>query len=72
MKVKMEFVPKDERKGDLMDMYAVAVPGQKVPEWACLQKDPEQLKMLEDSMKATLGFIKNRYSLDNSVKARGW
>lgn len=72
MKINMEFVPKEDRKGDLMDMYGVAVPGQQVPEWACLQKDPEQLKMLEDAQNATLGFIEKRYGLDNSLKTRGW
>lgn len=72
MKVKMEFMPKEERKGDLMDMYAVAVPGQEVPEWACLQKNPEQLKAVEESTKASVDFIKKRYGIDNSPEVRGW
>lgn len=72
MKVKMKFVPKEERKGDLMDMYAVAVPRQKVPKWACLQKDPKEMEFVENSMKATTEFIKNRYGIDNSPEVRGW
>jgi len=72
-KVKFEFVPQEERKGDLMDMYAVAaVPGEKAPEWACLQKDPKAMEFVESSMEATLEFIKNRYGVDNSPEARGW
>jgi len=72
-KVKFEFVPKGKRKGDLMDLYAVAaVPGEKVPEWACLQKDPQVMEFVENSMKATLEFINSRYGIDNSLEARGW
>lgn len=72
MKVKMEFVPQEHRKGDLMDMYAVAVPGQKVPEWACLQKNPKELEFVRKSVKDTVEFIKRRYGVDNSPEARGW
>lgn len=72
MKVKMEFMPKEQRRGDLLDMYAVAVPGQKVPEWACLQKDPKELEFVEKSMKNTIEFIKARYGKDNSLEVRGW
>ena len=72
MKVKMEFVPKEERRGDLMDMCAIAVPGLKVPEWACLQKDPKQLESVENYRRDTIEFIKNRYGIDNSPEARGW
>jgi len=50
----------------------VAVPGQKVPEWACLQKNPKELESLEASMKKTIEFIKKRYGVDNSPKVRGW
>ena len=71
-KVKIKFVPKEQRKGDLTDCYAVAVPGQKVPEWACLQKDPEKLESLEASMRQTIQFIKKRYGIDNSPEVRGW
>jgi len=71
-KVKIEFVPKEQRKGDLTDCYAVAVPGQKVPEWAALQKDPKELESLEASMKQTTEFIKRRYGVDNSPEVRGW
>jgi len=71
-KVKIEFVLKEQRKGDLTDCYAVPVPGQKVPEWACLQKDPKELESVEASMKKTIGFIKKRYGLDNSPEVRGW
>jgi len=72
-KVKFEFVPKEERKGDLMDVYAVAaVPGEKAPEWACLQKDAKQMEYVENSMKSSLEFVKNRYGLDNSPESRGW
>jgi hypothetical protein len=72
MKVKMEFMPKEKRKGDLMDMYAVGVLGQKIPEWACLQKDPKELEFLERSMKNTIEFTKKRYGIDNSAGVRGW
>lgn len=71
--VKMEFVPKEKRKGDLMDMYAVAaVEDEKVPEWACLQKDARELEFVESSMKGTLEFVKKRYGIDNSPNVRGW
>ncbi len=69
-KVRMEFKPQKERKGDLMDMYAVAIPGQELPAWAVLQRDKQQLKMLDEATSATSRFIKNRYGLDNSN--RGW
>lgn len=69
-KVNLQFKPKKERKGDLMDMFAVAVPGQKVPEWAVLQRDKKQLKRLDEATTATARFINNRYGLDNSK--RGW
>ncbi len=72
MKVKMEFVPEEERKGDLMDMYAVAIPGQEVPEWACLQKDPKELEFVERSRQETMEFVKRRYGVDNSPEVRGW
>jgi len=56
-----------------MDMYAVAaVPGEKPPEWACLQKDPKEMEFVEKSMKATVEFIKDRYGVDNSPEVRGW
>jgi len=69
-KVNLKFRPKAERKGDLMDMYAVAVPGQKVPKWAVLQSDEKQLNRLDEATAATTEFIKKRYGLDNSK--RGW
>ena len=72
-KVNIEFAPREKRKGDLMDLYAVAaVPGEKPPSWACLQKDPREMKFLENSLKATLEFINDRYGVDNSPGARGW
>jgi uncharacterized OB-fold protein len=72
-KVNIEFMPKKSRKGDLMDLYAVAaVPGEKPPEWACLQKDTREMESVENSMKATLKFIKDRYGVDNSPQTRGW
>lgn len=72
-RVKFEFVPEEKRKGDLMDMYAVAaVPGEEAPEWACLQKDPRELEFVEKSAKATVDFIKERYGVDNSPEVRGW
>jgi uncharacterized protein len=69
-KVRLEFHPRKERKGDLMDMFAVAVPGQTIPKWAVLQSDKKQLKKLDEATSATLQFIKNRHGLDNS--RRGW
>jgi hypothetical protein len=69
-KVKLEFKPKKERKGDLMDLYAVAIPGQKIPKWAVLQGDAVQLKRLDEATKSTGEFIKKRHGVDNSK--RGW
>ena len=69
-KVRLVFRPKKERKGDLMDMYAEAVPGQKPPAWAVLQRDKQQLQKLDEATSATAQFIKNRYGMDNST--RGW
>jgi len=72
-KVNIEFVPEGERKGDLMDLYAVAaIPDEKPPEWACMQRDTKEMEFVENSMKATLGFVKNRYGTDNSPELRGW
>ena len=72
-KVNIEFIPRKSRKGDLMDLYAVAaVPGEKPPEWACMQKDTREMESVENSMKATLKFIKDRYGVDNSPQTRGW
>jgi hypothetical protein len=72
-KVNIKFIPRKSRKGDLMDLYAVAaVPGEKPPEWACLQKDTREMESVENSMKATLKFIKDRYGVDNSPQTRGW
>jgi len=57
----------------LMDLYAVAaVPDEKPPEWACLQKDPKEMEFVEKSTKATQEFIKDRYGIDNSPETRGW
>jgi len=71
-KVEIKFVPKEERKGDLMDLYGVAVPGQKVPEWSCLHKNPRDMEMLQESMKKTLEWVKKRYGIDNRPEVRGW
>jgi hypothetical protein len=72
-RVKFEFVPEKERKGDLMDVYAVpAIQDEKAPEWSCMQKDREQMEALEDAVKATQEFIKVRYNIDNSPEVRGW
>jgi hypothetical protein len=72
MKVNIEFIPEDERKGDLMDLYGVAEPDQEVPEWSCLHKNPRDLEMLQESMDQTRSWVKKRYGLDNDPEVRGY
>lgn len=63
---------RDERKGELMDIYAVPVPGQKPPEWSCLHKDPKLIEDLEKNLEGVYKFMEKRFGIKKEDIQKKW
>ena len=62
---------RDKRMGELMDMYAVPVEGQKIPEDSCLN-NPEYTKDVERDLKSTYAFLEKRFGLKREDIEKRW
>jgi len=68
--VKIKF--RGERRGELMDIYAVPIPGQKPPEWSCLHRDPRALKDLERDLEKVYKFLEERFGIKKDDVVKRW
>jgi hypothetical protein len=68
--VKIKF--RGERRGELMDIYAVPIPGQKPPEWSCLHRDPKALKDLERDLEKVYKFLEERFGIKKDDVVKRW
>lgn len=69
---KVEIRFREERKGDLMDIYAVPVEGQAIPEDSCLSRNPRNIKDLERDMENTYDFLNKRFGIKREEIERRW
>ncbi|TDA33316.1 MAG: hypothetical protein DSO02_00350 [Hadesarchaea archaeon] len=69
-KVNIRF--REERKGELMDIYAVPVPGQEPPEWSCLHRDPKAIEDLERNLEETYRFLEERFGITKEMVVKRW
>ncbi|MBE0480966.1 MAG: Zn-ribbon domain-containing OB-fold protein [Dehalococcoidia bacterium] len=69
---KLEIRFREERKGDLMDIYAVPVPGQAVPKRSCLHMNPEYVKDLERNLEYTYSFLEKRFGIKKEEVKKRW
>jgi uncharacterized OB-fold protein len=68
---KVEIRFRDTRNGELMDMYAVPVPGQKIPEDSCLN-NPAYLKDLSQNLEGTYAFLNKRFGFKKEDIEKRW
>jgi hypothetical protein len=68
---KVEIKFRDKRMGELMDMYAVPVKGQKIPEDSCLN-NPEYLKDLERDLQGTYAYLEKRFGMKKEDIEKRW
>ncbi|MGD2251224.1 MAG: Zn-ribbon domain-containing OB-fold protein [Candidatus Methanofastidiosia archaeon] len=68
-KVKIKF--RDTRKGELMDIYAVPVKGQKIPDDSCLNNH-KYITDLERDLQRTYTFLEERFNLKKEDIESRW
>lgn len=68
-KVDIKF--RDRRMGELMDMYAVPVKGQKIPEDSCLN-NPAYIKDMEKNLEQTYAFLEKRFGMKKADIEKRW
>ena len=61
-----------ERKGDLMDIYAVPLEGLVIPENSCLHRDPKNIEDLERDLEGTYMFLEKRFGVKKEQIYRRW
>lgn len=69
-KVEMRF--REKRNGDLMDIYAVPLPGQAIPAYSCLHKDPKNLQDMERDLENTYSFLDKKFGLKKEQVQKRW
>jgi hypothetical protein len=69
-KVNIRF--REERKGDLMDIYAVPVKGQTIPKDSCLHKYEKNVENLNRDLENTYAFLNKRFSIKKTEVVRRW
>lgn len=69
-KVNIRF--RDERKGDLMDVYAVPVRGQRIPQDSCLHSNPDYIKDLNRDLESTYAFLNKRFGIKRKDVEKRW
>jgi hypothetical protein len=68
---KVEIKFRDERMGELMDMYAIPVEGQEIPEDSCLN-NPEYKKDVERDVQSTYAYLEKRFGLKKEDIEKRW
>ena len=68
--VKIRF--REERKGDLMDIYAVPIAGQALPEDSCLHRYPKNIEDLERDLENTYTFLERRFGITKEEVESRW
>lgn len=63
---------RQERKGDLMDIYAVPVKGQKIPANSCLHKEPKNIEDLKRDLEGCYQFLEKRFGIKKQDIERRW
>lgn len=63
---------REERKGDLMDIYAVPLPGQTIPEYSCLHKNEKNVNDLKRDLENTYAFLGKRFGMRKEDVERRW
>jgi len=61
-----------KRTGDLMDIYAVPVKGQKIPEDSCLHGDENNVNDLNRDLENTYAFLDKRFGIKKADVERRW
>lgn len=69
-KVSIKF--REKRKGDLMDIYAIPVKGQTIPEDSCLHKYKKNVESLNRDLENTYAFLNNRFGIKKADVVRRW
>ena len=69
-KVRIKF--RENRKGDLMDIYAMPVKGQAIPEDSCLHNNPQTIKDLNRDLENTYAFLEKRFGIKKEAAQRRW
>jgi uncharacterized OB-fold protein len=68
---KLEIRFREERKGELMDMYGVPSEGQTIPANSCLN-NPEYIKDLENDLEKTYKYLEKRFGLKKEDVEKRW
>ncbi len=69
-RVRIKF--REERKGELMDIYAVPVPGQEPPKWSCLHADAKAMEDLRRDLEKTYEFLQERFGITREMVMKRW
>ena len=69
-KVRIKF--RENRKGDLMDIYAVPAKGQTIPEDSCLHKNDKNIEHLNRDLENTYAFLNKRFGIKKADVERRW
>lgn len=63
---------REERTGDLMDIYAVPFEGQAAPGDSCLHRYPQNVADLERDLENTYAFLEKRFGIKKDEVERKW
>lgn len=63
---------RDKRKGDLMDVYAVPLPGQTIPDYSCLHSEKKNLRDMERDLENTYSFLEKKFGLKKEQVQQRW
>jgi hypothetical protein len=69
-KVRIKF--REKRTGDLMDIYAVPVKGQKIPADSCLQGHEKNVNDLKRDLENTYAFLDKRFGIKKKDVESRW
>jgi hypothetical protein len=69
-KVRIKF--RENRKGDLMDIYAVPAKGQAIPGNSCLHKNTKNIEDLNRDLENTYAFLNKRFGIKKAEVERKW
>jgi uncharacterized OB-fold protein len=69
---KLEIRFREERKGDLMDIYAVPVDGQSIPADSCLHSHAKNVEDLERDLGNTYAFLDKRFGIKKADVEKRW
>ncbi len=69
-KVRLKF--REKRTGDLMDIYAVPVKGQRIPEDSCLHSHEKNVNDLNRDLESTYAFLDKRFGIKKVDVERRW